>query len=199
MIACLSEQRGLLISGRARDPDGSTEQRRICLPINAAGRHWHGQHAFGNVQLRKDLIVPLQGVDIEKHRARGVGIVRHVYLSAGQLPDDPRLHCAEQQLAALGTFPHAGNIFKDPAELRPGEICVNDKPGLPPEHVGQPPGLQTVAVFACPAALPDDRVTHRLAGVLIPDDRRLALVGDADRRNIRCGRADLLHCLDGHT
>src|SRR5699024_7880027 len=35
-----------------------------------------------------------------------------------------------------------------------------------------------------PGVLPDDRVVDRFAGVLVPDDRGLALVGDADRGDV---------------
>ncbi len=45
------------------------------------------------------------------------------------------------------------------------------------------------------AALPHDRVIDGLAGLAVPEDDGLALVGDTDRRDIRVGSADLLHCL----
>src|SRR5256885_996860 len=34
------------------------------------------------------------------------------------------------------------------------------------------------------AVLPDDRVMHRLTGLAIPQHRRLALIGDADRAHV---------------
>ena len=44
-----------------------------------------------------------------------------------------------------------------------------------------PSRLQLIAEVGRAPVLPDDRVVDRLAGVAIPHDRRLALVGDADR------------------
>ena len=45
--------------------------------------------------------------------------------------------------------------------------------------------LQPLAEVGGAAVLPDDRVVDRLAGLAVPDDRRLALVGDADRGDRR--------------
>ena len=39
-------------------------------------------------------------------------------LAARQLPDEPRLDRAEQQLAALGTLARAGDVFEQPVDLR---------------------------------------------------------------------------------
>src|SRR5207245_2614007 len=51
---------------------------------------------------------------------------------------------------------------------------------------------QLLADLAGPGVLPDDRVEDRLAGRLLPDDRGLALVGDADRGQVRGADAALL-------
>ena len=120
-------------------------------------------------------------------------------LAARQLPDEPRLDRAEQQLAALRTLTRAGDVFEQPVDLRAGEIGVDDEAGLGAEGIGQALGLERVAVFARPAALPDDGVVDGLTGDLIPDDRGLALVGDADGGDVGGSRADLLHGLDSDT
>ena len=119
-------------------------------------------------------------------------------LAAGQLPDEPRLHRAEQQVAALGTRTHAGHVVQDPLELCGREVGVDDQPGLLPDQVGQAAGLQLVAVLACAAALPDNGVVDRLAGVTVPDDGRLALVRDADGGDVLRRRADLVHGRQRH-
>ena len=51
-----------------------------------------------------------------------------------------------------------------------------------------PIALQLIAESGGPAILPDDRVVDGLAGGAIPNQRRLALVGDAD--GLHVGRAD---------
>ena len=152
----------------------------------------------GDIELLEDVVVPLQGVDVEEHGTRGVGVVGHVDLAARQLPDEPRLDRAEQQLAALCALTGAGDIFEQPVDLCAGEVGVDDEAGLGAEGIGQALGLERVAVFARPAALPDDGVVDGLTGDLIPDDRGLALVGDADGGDIGGSCADLLHGLDSY-
>ena len=198
MIAGLAEQSRLLVARSARDLDRAAEQRRIRLAVDAAGRHRSREHTSGDVQLLQDLVVPLQRVDVKEHRAGGVGIVGDVHLAARQLPDEPRFDCAEQQLAALRTLTRAWDVFEQPVDLRAGEIGVDDEAGLGAEAFRQTLGLQTVAVFARAAALPDDGVVDGLACDLIPDDGGLALVGDADGSDVGGSRADLLHGLDGY-
>ena len=115
--------------------------------------------------------------------------------SAGELPDEPGLHGAEEQLSPLGPLPGAGDVVQDPLELGAGEVGVHHQPGLPADGVGMAGGLELIAVAAGPAALPDDGVAHRLAGGLVPDDGGLPLVGDADGGDIGGGSADLAHGL----
>jgi hypothetical protein len=43
--------------------------------------------------------------------------------------------------------------------------------------------------------LPDDGVINRVSGVAIPNDRGLALIGDADRSHIVWSRAGAGQCL----
>ena len=75
-------------------------------------------------------------------------------------------------------------MIQYPLELSGREIGVDDEAGLLPEFLRQAPGFQLVAVFAGAAALPDDSVVNRPSGIFIPQDGRLALVGDADARHI---------------
>ena len=196
--AGLAEQRGLLVARRPRDLDLAAEVHRVGVLVELAVGHGTRQHTARYIENFQYLIVPVQRVDVEHHRPAGVGVVGHVDLAAGQLPDEPRLHRAEQQVAALGTRTHAGHVVQDPLELCGREVGVDDQPGLLPDQVGQAAGLQLVAVLACAAALPDNGVVDRLAGVTVPDDGRLALVRDADGGDVLRRRADLVHGRQRH-
>ncbi len=191
--AGLPKQRRLLISRRPGDADAVSEMHGIGPLIKAAGGPRLRQHAPGNVQLCQDLLVPLEGVDVEHHGAAGVGVIRHMDLAAGQLPDEPRLHRSEQQLPRLRLLPGTGHIVQDPFQLGGREIGVDDQTRLFPEFLGQPPGLQLIAVGAGAAALPDDGMVNGLPRVPVPHDGGLALVGDADRRDVRCAGTYLIH------
>ena len=62
----------------------------------------------------------------------------------------------------------------------PGEIGIEHEAGLLAEQFLQAVGLELLADRRRDAALPDDGVGDGLAGGPVPEDGRLALVGDAD-------------------
>ena len=117
-------------------------------------------------------------MDIKKHGAAGIGVVGD--MPAGELPDQPTLHGTEQHLAPFGPAADAGHIVQYPADLAAGEVGVDQQPRGRANALLQPPALQLLTQLRRPAALPDDGVVHRFTGGLIPEDRRLPLVGDAD-------------------
>ena len=196
--AGLAEQGGLLVARRPGDLDAAAKVHGVGIFIKAAGGHGLRQHTPGDIQHPQDLVVPVKGVDVEQHGAAGVGIIGDVDLAAGQFPDQPGLHRAEQQLAGLGLLPRAGDVVQDPFQLGGRKVGVDDKARLLPEGFGVAAGLQLVAVGAGAPALPDDGVVDRLAGVPVPDDGGLALVGDADGGDVGGRRADLVHGRQGH-
>ena len=136
--AGLAEQRRLLVSRRPRDGNGRAKKLRQRLAVNTAAGPDLREHTLGDVQLCQNFIVPAKGVDVEQHGTRGVGKVRHMGFSAGELPDEPCLHGAEQQLAPLRPRPDARHILQNPAQLGTGKIGVDDQTGLAPELLHQP-------------------------------------------------------------
>ena len=198
MVASLAEKGRLLVTSSTGDLDGSAQQGGIGLAVNTAGGHGGGQHATRNIQFLQDVLIPLQGVDVEEHGPGGVGVVGDVDLAAGELPDQPGFNGTEEQLAPLCPLPGAGNVFQQPMDLGAGEVSVNDQAGLGPEGIGQPLGFQGVAVRTGTAALPHDGMVNGLAGDLIPNNGGLTLVGDTDGRNICRGGTDLLHGLHSY-
>ena len=196
--AGLPKQRRLLVTRRTGNLDLAAEVHRVGVLVKLAVGHGVGQHTARYVKDLQDLIVPVQRVDVEQHRPAGVGIVGHMDLAAGQLPDQPCLDRAKEQVAPLGPRAHAGHIVQNPFQLGCREIGVNDKAGLFPDLVGQALRLERIAVFACAAALPYDGMADRLAGVAVPDDRCLALVCNANGGNILRRGADLVHGRQRH-
>ena len=196
--AGLPEERRLLVPRRPGDGNGRAEKSRIALPIDAAAGLHLGQDAPRYLQDVQYLLVPIQRVDIEQHGPGGVGVVRHMDPPAGEPPDKPGLHRAEEQLPPPGPFPRALHMVQYPLELGGGKIGVDDQPRLLADGLRQPPFLQSVAVLRGPAALPDDGVVYGLPGGPVPDDGGLPLVGDADGGDIGGGRPQLAHGLRGH-
>ena len=114
-----------------------------------------------------------------------------MYLAVSQLPDQPGFNGAEKESACLGFLSGARHVFENPAQLRAAEIGVDQKPCLLTNPVAVSGCLELVAVCRGTAALPHDRIADRNPCLLIPDDRRLPLVGDADGFDIFISTVDL--------
>ena len=119
-----------------------------------------------------------------------------MHSAAGQLPDQPCVHSAEQDLPCLGPLPRTGHIVQDPLDLRCGEIGIGHQAGVLPDVVCHAGLLQQfIHQRSRAAALPDDGIVDGAAGGLFPQDGGLALVGDADGGNVMDIHAALGHHL----
>ena len=190
--AGLADGRRLLVAGDAEDRDFRAEDRRIGdAEIGGAVLHLR-QHRGGNAQDVEQFFVPLVVGDVVHQRARGVGRVGDEALAAGQPPDQEGVDRAEAELALGGARARALHIGQHPGQLGAGEIGIEQQAGLLGEELFQTLSLQLVAIACRAAVLPDDGVVDRLAGLAVPDDDGLALVGDADGRDVLGRDAGLL-------
>ena len=142
------------------------------------------QHRARHVQQLEKIVVPCAGVDIKEQRARGIGGVGRVHLSAGEAPQQVTIDSAEQQFAAHRACTRARDIIEDPGDLGAGKIGIDDQAGLGRDRWLVALVLQPRAEIGGAAVLPDDGAMNRQAGGAIPYHRRFALVGDADRGDI---------------
>ena len=135
-----------------------------------------GEHGAIDPEQGEQLVVPLARREIEQHRPRRVRHVGDVRRPARQLPHEPRVDRPERELRLRLLDPR-----QDPLELRRREVRVGDEPG----SLADQRGRQLRAALGGAPVLPDDRGMHRRAGTPLPDDGRLALVRDPDRRRAR--------------
>src|SRR6185312_6357518 len=91
---------------------------------------------------------------------------------------------AEGELAALGGLARAGHVVEQPGDLGGGEIGIDDEAGARRDRLLMAFGAQLGAALRGAAVLPDDGARDRAAGLALPYDRGLALIGDADRRDL---------------
>ncbi len=186
-VAPLAEERRLLIAGDAGDRNARAQEVGRRLAEHAARRaHVRQQRARDPEQLEQ-LLVPAPVPDVVEQRARRVGRIGDVQPAARELPRDPGVDRAECELAALGARARARDRVEQPGELGGGEVGVDHEPGLRAHRFGGAVGPQPVARIGGAPVLPDDRVGERRAGRALPEHRRLALVGDADRRDVTRG------------
>jgi hypothetical protein len=97
------------------------------------------------------------------------------------------------QLARLGPLARARHVVQQPFQLRAGEVGVDHQARLALDESGMAAGAQLVAARRRAAVLPDDRVGHGLARGAVPQEGRLPLVRDGQRRDVAgAGGAALL-------
>ena len=146
------------------------------------------QHRARHAQELQQLVVPVAGADVEQQRARRVGGVGGVHLAAGQPPQQKAVDRAEQRARRARPRARAGDVVEHPGDLGGGEIRIEQQAGLGRDRRLVALGLQLRADVGGAAVLPDDGAVDRPAGGAVPDDRGLALVGDADGGDVlgRC-------------
>ena len=192
--------RAVGVFGVARLEAALPEQRRLLVSRDARNRHLHAlnvactvdlggiahlrEHRRRNLKRLKKPLVPAELVDIIEHRPRGVRVVGDMDPAVGELPDEPGVNRAEQQLSPLGFFARTGDIVQNPFDLRAGKIGVQHQTRGLFDVVLQPALFQCIADRGGAPALPDDGVADGFSGFSVPDDGRLALVRDADGSNI---------------
>ncbi len=187
--AALADQRRLLVAGQRGDRDRRAEQFRRGRTVIGTGIEHLRQDRRRDVEGVEESGVPGQTVDVIEHRARGVGYVGRVTPAAGEPPQQKAVDGAEGDLAGAGAAAQTGDIVEQPADLAGAEIGIDDEAGALRDGFRQPLAAPVRAQFRGAPVLPDDRVMDRAAGGALPQDRGLALVGDADRgdRTVRGG------------
>ena len=128
-------------------------------------------------------------VDVEDHRARRVRHVGHVGATAGELPHQPRVDRPAEQLARRGALLRPRDLIEDPADLRGGEVRVDDQPGALADLRRKAHPAQALADRLGDPALPHDGGVDRRSRRAFPYHRGLALIGDPDGRDVARGQA----------
>ncbi len=188
-VAGLPEEGRLLVAGDARDRDGNAAEGR--RRGDAGGGHDAGQDLSRDVEKAQQLVVPGARVDVVEQRAARIRWVRHVHGPVRELPDEPRVDGAECKLALFRADPRPRHVIQQPLQLRAGEIGVEDEARLLGDRRLVAGRAERVTVGRGPSVLPDDRVRERTPRRALPEERRLALVRDADGRDVAAGEAGL--------
>lgn len=108
--------------------------------------------------------------------------------SSGQAPEQKRVDCSESETTALSLLSCTIYILKYPVDLGGREVGVDEQSGLASDQLGMSGLPELVAELRCPAVLPDNGTVNRYAGLSIPYDGCLSLVGYADCRDILRGQ-----------
>src|SRR5690606_8498681 len=197
--AALAKASCLLVARNARDGNGGSQQIRVAGAEVCGAVHHLGQDGGRNVEQRQQLLVPALIVNVEQQGATGIGGVREVTASAGEIPQQPGIDRAKRQLPCLGSGPGALHIIKYPADLAGGKVRVEQQSGLVLEDGAATFALQSIRNLLAPGAgaavLPHDGPVNRFASAPIPQQGGFALIGDADGANVASLEPGFGECL----
>ena len=164
---------------------GTPSTSRVVSPNMPLDGRTSGSRASGHLEEPAELGVPALRVDVVEQRARRVGRVGDVDRAARQLPHQPRVDGAEAQLAARRALCRArARARAASASFVAAEVRIEDEARLAPHEVLRARGAERVAVLGGAPILPHDGAVDGAPGTPVPQDRRLALVRDADAGDV---------------
>ena len=131
--------------------------------------------------------------DVIEQGTCGVGRIRHVALAACQLPHEIAVDRAEEQLSGFSLLSGSINIIQNPFEFGSGKVGIKKKSGAIGYSLLMAGLAQILAERGGSSVLPDDCIIDRFARLAIPDERRLALIGDTDGGNVSCRNSRALN------
>ncbi len=139
-----------------------------------------GQQLTRHLEQRQQVVIPLALLEVHQERARGVGEVGLVRIAASQSPQQEAVNGAKGQLPTRRALSRPRDMIEDPGDLGPREVRIEHQARLG-LHLRLLAAIdQLVDAMSRAAILPDDGVVNRTPRVTLPDDGRLALVGDTD-------------------
>src|SRR6185437_13292912 len=93
------------------------------------------------------------------------------------------------ELPRLGPRAGARDVVEEPRELRPREVRIEQKAGFRAKQRFMALLSQRVTKGRGASVLPHDGIRDGTASGALPEERGLALVGDADRGDLACAEA----------
>jgi hypothetical protein len=198
--ARLADERRLLIAGDTRDRQLPAKEPRLGGAVHLAAVAHLREQLTRDAQQAQQLLVPALRTDVVEQRPRGVGDIGRVHASARQPPEEERVDRSEGELTALGSGAGTRHVIEDPRDLGGGEVGVEQETRPRPYELFGPRGLEARTFLGRAPVLPDDGAVDRCSARTLPDDDRLALIGDTERCHPGCASGaateDLLHrCL----
>lgn len=109
---------------------------------------------------------------------------------AREAPQEVGVYRSCGDLASFSHFTKARDIVEHPSELRSREVRINDETSFGTDHVFRVGRFfPFLALGGGSSVLPDDRIVHGARGFSVPNNHGFALIGDADRCDIRTLRS----------
>ena len=180
----LADGGGLLISHHAQHRHGVAKKSRVGETEIRPAVADFGQQTGRDIQQGQHVLVPLAGMDVAQHGARGIGGVGLVFAPAGQMPQQKGIDRAEGQFTACGPGAGIGHVVQNPGDFGAGEIGIEQQAGALAHQRFVAVLLELLAEGCGAAVLPDNRAIDRGSGFAVPQNCGFALVGDPDTGEI---------------
>ncbi len=166
-----------------------------------AGRQNARQHGRGNPISLEHRLIPGERLEVHELGATCIRYVGHVFAalrSACEIPYEPRVDRSEEGVAGLGFLSGARHVVEQPSQLQSAEVARERQ-----ARAGAKTVLAAVARIGCdklvgPGVLPYEGIVERRAGCAVPEDRRFALIRDADRLDVTARSAGIIDGLGYH-
>ena len=111
--------------------------------------------------------------------------------AASEFPDEPTVDGAKGQSTLPCEGAGAFDVFEQPRNFGGGKIGVDNETGFAADGGRVTGGLEAVTILSGAAVLPHDGVMDGFAGLAIPEEGGLALIGDADGGDLFGGELGL--------
>src|SRR5271169_915753 len=131
-------------------------------------------------------------MDVQQHRARGVGDVGRVNLAARQAPKQETVDGAEGQFAALGAFARPRHIVQCPCKFSGREIWIEQQTRPRADELLGSLALEARALVGRASILPNNGIVNWYAARAVPYDRRFALIRDSESGDVVAADTGLL-------
>ena len=122
-----------------------------------------------------------------------------MHKAAGQAPEKKRIDSAERKLAVFCHLARIRYLIQNPGELGRREIRIEAQSRLGDNGFFRTLVFEFPAVIGGSPILPNNGPVHTLAGIAMPDQRCLTLVGDSDSGDLIQTCAALLQGFLGDT
>ncbi len=194
----LAKQRGLLIPCRTGNRNPPSQNPCIRISINTTGRFYLRQHLCRNIQFIQQFFIPAHLMNIKKHRAGGVRIIRNMHRPLSQVPYQPGVHRSKQQFPLFCPFPCPFHMFQYPRYFCCRKIGIGNQPCFLSYPVSIAFLLQHIYLRRRPAALPDNGIINWKPCLPIPYNGRFPLIGNPYSANVFCPGANHRHRFHSH-
>lgn len=168
--------------------------------VDLSGGHNLGENELLDTEELDELLVVLEGLNVHEHGSRGIRSVCDVGATvetAGKVVQQPRINGGEGELASVVALLDLLDVVEHPSDLDTGKVGGKGQTTELGDLVRALLGLELLDSLAGSGVGPHNGVVEGLAGLNVPENGGLSLVGDTNGLDVSNLDAERSHLL-GH-